>query len=161
MNNSKTRPAFIKIGTMIVVFLTSPVAPVSAEDQERHRHHIGVAGGATFHGSESAAYLGFDYVYTFDNGYAAAVFVEQVRGDFDLAAYGLSFGKFFSNGWKVATGPGIETKLKEEKNLFLWHFTAGYDWRFGRWTVGPVASYDYIEDASNTAYFGLGVGYGF
>jgi hypothetical protein len=147
---------------MMLAIILSNAAPVAlAEESGRHTHHIGIAGGATFHGSESAAYLGFDYVYTFNNGLSAAVFIEQVRGDFDLAAYGLSFGKFFDNGWKVATGPGIETKLKDGRNLFLWHFTAGYDWRFDHWSVGPVASFDFIEDASNTSYVGISVGYAF
>lgn len=132
-----------------------------AEEDGSHRHHVAVATGAAWHGHESSAYLGFDYAYTFDNGYSAAIFVEQVSGDFDLAAYGLSFGKFFDNGWKLATGPGFETKLKDDKTLFLWHVTIGYEWRFDNWSVGPVASFDYIEDASNTTYLGVSIGYGF
>lgn len=143
-------------------FLWGGSAPVAfAAEDGAHPHHLAMATGAAWHGSESSAYLGFDYAYTFSNGLAAAVFVEQVRGDFDLAAYGFAVGKFFDNGWKVSTGPGVETKLKNNKTLFLWHFNVGYDWHFGNWSVGPIASFDYIEDASNTTYLGVSVGYGF
>ena len=132
-----------------------------AAEGERHPHHVAVATGGAWHGSETSAFLGLDYAYTFENGYSAAIFIEQVRGDFDLAAYGLSFGKFFDNGFKFGTGPGFETKLKNDKTLFLWHVTVGYDWHFGSWSIGPVASYDFIEDASNTQYLGISIGYGF
>ena len=140
-------------------FCIAPTA--SAEDRGRHPHHVAVSTGGAWHGNEASTYLGVDYVYTFQNGWSAGVFVEQVRGDFDLAAYGIAVGKFLDNGWKFGTGPGVETKLKNDKTLFLWHFTAGYDWHFGNWSVGPIASFDYIEDASNTTYFGISVGYGF
>lgn len=132
-----------------------------AAGDDKHPHHIAMATGAAWHDDESSIYLGVDYAYTFDNGYSAVVFVEQVRGDFDLAAYGFAAAKFFDNGWKVATGPGVETKLKNNKTLFLWQIRLGYDWHFDDWTVGPIASFDFIEDGSNTSYFGVSVGYGF
>ena len=148
--------------SVFVVLVWGGITPLAmAEEGSRHPHHVAVAAGAAWHGSESSAYLGIDYAYTFKNGISAAVFVEQVRGDFDLAAYGFAVGRFFENGWKVSTGPGVETKLKNNKTLFLWHFNVGYDWRFGNWSVGPIASFDYIEDASNTTYLGISLGYGF
>ena len=70
----------------------------------------------------------------------------------------MAIGRFFDNGFKLSTGPGFETKLKNDKTLFLWHFTAGYDWHFDNRAVGPIASFDYIEDASNTVYLGVSVG---
>ena len=90
-----------------------------------------------------------------------ALFIEEVRGDFDIRVFGVAFGKYFNNGWKAATGPGIETKLKDNKNLFLWHVTAGYDWHRGNWSYGPIEPVDFIEDASNTFYLGFSVGHGF
>ncbi len=143
---------------MIVILATAPA--LSASD-DHHPHHVAIAGGVARHGSENSAFIGADYVYTFGNGYSAGLFVEEVRGDFDISAFGVAFGRFFDNGWKVFTGPGIETKLKNNKDLFLWHVTAGYDWHTGNWSFGPMASYDFIEDASNTVYVGFSVGYGF
>lgn len=137
-----------------VVTITSAVAA-------DHPHHVAVGTGGAWHDGKSSAYLGVDYAYTFDNGWSAAVFTEQVRGDFDIAAYGIAVGRFFESGWKFSTGPGMETKLKSNKNLFLWHVNVGYDWHIGNWSVGPMASFDYIEDASNTVYLGVSLGYGF
>ncbi len=140
--------------------LAAPPPALSADDNH-HPHHVAIAGGVARHGNENSSYIGADYVYTFRNGYSAAVFVEQVRGDFNISAFGAAFGKFFDSGWKAFTGPGIETKLKNDKNLFLWHMTVGYDWHSGGWSFGPLAGYDFIEDASNTVYLGFSVGYGF
>ena len=144
-----------------MVIVASQASVFANAQEEGHRHHVAVVGGAARHGSENSGFLGFDYVYRFDNDYAVAIFIEEVRGDFDIRAFGFSVGKYFSNGWKVATGPGMETKLKNDKNLFLWHVTSGYDWHRGSWSFGPVASYDFIEDASNTFYLGFAVGYSF
>ena len=146
---------------MAISLQFSHVPSAIADEGERHPHHIAIATGAAWHGSETSGYLGADYVYTFESGWAAGVFIEQVRGDFDVSAYGLTVGKMFASGWKIGTGPGVETKLKNNKTLFLWHVSAAYDWHFGNWSVGPIASFDYIEDASNTVYLGLGIGYGF
>ena len=78
-----------------------------------------------------------------------------------MRAYGLTFGKFFSNGFKVAAGPGVEKKTKKNKTLFLFHLTGGYDWHVDRWSFGPIATIYFIEDYSQTYYLGFGVGYGF
>lgn len=124
-------------------------------------HHVAGGAGLSLHGSETSAFVGVDYAYIFESKFAIMVFYEEVAGDFDLRAAGLSFGKFFDNGWKVGTGPGIETKLKDNKNLFLWHAGAGYDWHRGAWSFGPMAVIDFIEDESTTFYLGFSVGYGF
>ena len=148
------------VALLCVAWACIAVAPAAAEEGA-HPHHIAISTGIGSHGSKTSGYLGLDYAYTFGNGISAAVFVEQVRGDFDLNAYGLAVGKSFSNGWKMSTGPGVETKLKNNKKLFLWHFDVGYDWHFGNWSVGPIASFDFIDDASNTTYLGVSIGYGF
>lgn len=149
-----------EISKFLVAHLLGFGAAISADAGE-HPHHVAVATGAAWHGSKASTYLGIDYAYTFSNGWSAVVFAEQVRGDFDVAAYGLAIGRVFESGWKVSTGPGIETKLKDDKNLFLWHINVGYDWHFGSWSLGPIASFDSIEDASNTVYLGVSLGYGF
>ena len=142
---------------VLALCLASPAW--SADDA--HPHHIAAATGGAWHSGKSSVYFGLDYVYRFQNDFAVGVFIENVSGDFDLRAYGLTFGKFFSNGWKLGIGPGIEKKLKENKTLFLIHVTAGFDWHVGNWSIGPVASYDFIENNSNTFYLGAAVGYGF
>lgn len=149
---------------VVLVAILSQLASVpiarSAEG-EHHPHHIAVGTGLARHDSKTSVYLGVDYAYRFRNDFAIAVFFEDVRGDFDIQAFGLTFGKYFDNGWKVGTGPGVETKLKRNKNLLLWHVSGGYDWHRGNWSFGPTASFDFIEDSSNTFYFGFAVGYGF
>jgi len=136
-------------------------SPLARSAGDEHPHHISVATGGAKHHGETSLYLGVDYVYRFKNDYAAGVFFENVSGDFDLRAYGLIFGKYFANGFKLAAGPGVEKKIKNNKNLFLFHITGGYDWHAGRWSYGPIATIDFIEDNSQTYYLGFGVGYGF
>ena len=142
--------------TLLICF-----APPVISAGNEHPHHIGVATGGARHHGENSVYLGVDYVYRFKNDYAAGVFFKNVSGDFDLRAYGLIFGKYFSNGLKFAVGPGVEKKIEKDKTLFLFHVTGGYDWHAGRWSFGPVATIDFIEDNSQTYYLGFGVGYGF
>jgi hypothetical protein len=108
-----TRTARKKLISVVILLSTAHV--LMAAEGGRDPHHVAVATGAAWHGRETSAYLGIDYAYTFSNGCAAAIFVEQLRGDFDLAAYGLAFGKFFDSGWKLSTGPGAETKLKSNR----------------------------------------------
>ena len=137
-----------------------PSLAQSAEDGH-HSHHLAASVTLARHGGKTSSGIGVDYAYVFESGFAIAGYFEDVRGDFDVQAYGLAFGRFFDNGFKASTGPGIETKLKSNKNLFLWHLTAGYDWHSGNWSYGPIVTYDFISDASNTVYLGFGIGYGF
>ena len=148
----------ILIGLMCIGW--SGLSAHSAED-DHHPHHVAVAGGAAWHDDKNSAYLGADYVYSFQSGYTAGAFYEEVSGDFDLQAWGVLFGKNFSNGLKFSAGPGAEYKLKKKKTLRLVRTMAGYDWHFGNWSVGPVVSYDFIEDESNTVYMGVAVRFGF
>ncbi len=111
-----------------------------ASEDGHHPHHIAISGGAAWHNDESSAFLGVDYAYRFTNDYLVGAFAEEVRGDFDIGAFGLILGRYFGDGWKVGTGPGVETKLKNNKNLFLWHESGGYDWHHGNWSFGPVVS---------------------
>lgn len=124
-------------------------------------HHITVTTGYSWHGDEESVYTGVDYIYSFRNNVTLAAFVEDVRGDFDLQAVGLLVGKKWHNGFQISIGPGVEYKIEKDKYLMLLRATAAYQWHFGSWSAGPVVSYDTIEDASNTTYVGVGVGYGF
>jgi hypothetical protein len=147
------------IGATLLALLQFTLPASAAE--ESHPHHVAVTAGEAWHGSETAGFLGADYVYRFKNNFAAAVFVERVSGDFELLAYGVTAGYFFENGWKIGAGPGIEKKLVKNETLALFHVTTGYDWHINNWSIGPSATYDFIEDNSNTLYLGVSVGYGF
>ena len=57
-------------------------------------------------------------------------------------------------------GPGVETKLKDDKNLLLFRTKVGFDWHHNSFSYGPFVSYDLIEDATDTLYLGFAVGYG-
>jgi hypothetical protein len=136
-------------------------APLAISAGSEHPHHIAIATGGAQHHGENSVYLGVDYIYRFKNDYAAGVFFENVSGDFDLRAYGLTFGKYFSNGLKLGAGPGVEKKIEKNKTLLLFHVSGGYDWHVDHWSFGPVATIDFIEDNSQTYYLGFAVGYGF
>ena len=148
------------LATVAMLSLLQLSLPASAAE-EAHPHHVAVAAGGAWNDNKTAGYIGADYVYRFKNNFGAAVFIERVSGDFELLAYGVSGGYFFENGLKIATGLGVEKKLQKDKTLGLIHLTAGYDWHINNWSVGPVATYDFIEDNSNTLYLGFALGYGF
>lgn len=144
-----------------VALFSAPVLAATAAEEGSHRHHVAVAAGAAAHNSETSAYLGVDYVYRFSGPWAVGVFYEEVSGDFDLRALGVSVGRYFDSGWKLAGGIGAEYKIKKDKTLALVHLTAGYDWHIGNWSVGPTATVDFIENGEQTYYLGVSVGYGF
>jgi hypothetical protein len=147
---------------IIAAFAATLMAPAVARGQEDHRpHHIAVATGYAQHSGKGSGYLGIDYVYTFQSNFTLGAFFEDVRGGFDVQAFGVDFGKKFSSGAKFSLGPGVETKLKSGENLWLFRTKVGYDWNRDRWSFGPTVSYDFIEDASNTWYLGVAVGYEF
>lgn len=146
---------------LVVAAALIAATPSKAAEEGHHPHHVAAAISIARHNGKNSAAVGLDYAYIFESGFALGVYYEDVRGDFDIQAIGVGFGKFFDNGWKFSTGPGIERKLKSDKNLFLWHVTGGYEWHQGRWSFGPQATIDFIQDASTTYYLGFGVGYGF
>lgn len=146
---------------LCLLLIGQAIGAAYGQEVEHHSHHITAAGGVTWHGNQNSAFLGLDYVYRFENNFSLGVFYEEVSGDFDLRAYGLTFGKYFANGWMVGVGPGVEKKLKNNNTLLLFHVSTGYDWQRGNWTFGPIASIDFIEDASTSYYLGVSVGYGF
>jgi len=138
---TKEKLISIDIRKWVVLILMSTVSPAwSAVDAHPHQHHLGAATGAAWHDGKNSAYLGMDYVYRFQSDFALGAFIENVSGDFNIRAYGLTFGKFFSNGWKIGVGPGVEKKIKDDKTLLLVHVSGGYDWHSGNWSFGPIAS---------------------
>lgn len=145
--------------TLLVGALHAPGA-FAAEDGA-HPHHVAVGAGAARHNGKNAFAWGADYSYTFDNKVFLGGFYEQVRGDFNINAFGALVGKKFGHGWQAGIGAGVETKLKSGKNLALIRTQIGYDWHFGNWSFGPGLTYDIIEDASDTVYLGVAFGYGF
>ena len=147
--------------TSLCLFLIGSSIGVANAEETHHRNHVAVGTGITWHDSHDSAYLGVDYVYRISDNYGVGAFYEEVSGDFDLRAYGLTFGRYFANGWKIGAGAGVERKLKDNKTLFLFHVSTGYDWHRGSWTFGPTASIDFIEDSSTSYYLGVAVGYGF
>ncbi len=152
---------FTQLALVAVLLCTCGVATVFAAEDGAHPHHAAAAVGVARHKGKNSEFWGVDYAYTFDSGIYLLGFYEQVRGEFNISAFGVQVGKHFGHGWKAAIGPGVETKLISGKNLFLIRTTVGYDWHSGNWSYGPVLSYDIIEDVSDTVYLGFAVGYGF
>ena len=125
-----------------------------------HPHHLALATGISWHDSKNSAYVGADYVHSWENGWGVGVFYEEVSGDFDLQVIGLLISRNFQNGWKLNFGPGVEHKLKKNKNLALFRLQTGYDWHSRHWSWGPQLTVDLIEDGNTTYYAGFSVGYG-
>ena len=152
----------IRISVLLALVIGTWYAPgtLAAEDGS-HPHHVGVVAGAARHNGKNSWAWGADYTYTFDNKVFLQGFYEQVRGDFNISAFGAVAGKKFGHGWMAGIGAGVETKLKSGKNLALIRTMIAYDWHFGNWSFGPGINYDIIEDASDTVYIGVGFGYGF
>ncbi len=137
------------------------LSPSVMSADEHYSHHVAVVTGWSWHGNEEAVYLGADYVYNFANRVTLGAFIEGVSGDYELQAVGIMLGRTFANGFKFSVGPGVEYKVKKDQTLGLFRATLAYDWHIGRWSVGPTVSHDWIEDASDTTYAGLAVGYSF
>ena len=152
----------VKRIVLAALIVTGWIAPSAlAGDDGSHPHHVAAAVGIARHNGKNSEFWGVDYAYTFSNKVYLLGFYEQVRGEFNISAFGVQVGKHFGGGWKAAVGPGVETKLKSGKNLALLRTTVGYDWHSGSWSYGPVLNFDIIEDASDTIYLGFAVGYGF
>ena len=71
---------------------------VRADSESDHPHHLAVAVGGASHDSKNSAFVGVDYVYKFGVNWAGAIFYEEVSGDFDLRAWGLTLGYVFDSG---------------------------------------------------------------
>ena len=127
---------------LVVAFLGAPA--IAAEDGH-HPHHVAVAVGYGAQSSKNSTFVGLDYAYNFENGNYVGLFYEMARGDFDIDAFGVLFGRKWGDGWKASIGPAIETKLKKDKDLLLVRGQVAYEWHSGDWSWGPVASYDVIE----------------
>lgn len=144
--------------TLAALILCSGSA-LAADDG--HPHHVAVALGTGWQGSGNSTFAGLDYAYNFEGGNYIGLFYEAARGDFDIDAFGVLFGRHFGDGWKASIGPAIETKLKKDKDLLLVRVQGAYEWHSGSWSYGPVASYDLIEDLTDAFYIGFTLGYGF
>jgi hypothetical protein len=81
------------LATVVASFLAASTAAFAAEDGH-HPHHVGVSAGAARHNGKNSGFLGLDYVYRFQNDFAAAVFLEEVLGDFDIRAFGVRWQIF-------------------------------------------------------------------
>lgn len=154
LKNFKQLPTFICLACLL------QSTGVNAAGGAHHPHHIALATGIAWYDSKNSAYLGADYVYSWENGWGIGGFYEEVDGDFDLQVIGLLFSHNFHNGWKLNFGPGIEHKLKKNKNLTLFRVQTGYDWHSGSWSWGPQLTADLIEDDNTTYSAGFSVGYG-
>jgi len=144
---------------LAAVLITAP--SLAAEEEGHHRHHVAVSGGLAKNDSKTSGFVGVDYFYRFGERWAAGIFYEEVSGDFDIRAWGFTVGRHFNSGWKVGAGAGAEYKFDKDQTLGLVHISAAYDWHRGNWTIGPTASFDFIEGGHQTYYLGLAVGYGF
>lgn len=151
------------MSALLAACLAAPVAaPVlAAEEGHHHTHHVAATIGTGWQDSGNSTFAGIDYEFTFDNGNYVGLFWEGARGDFDIDAFGVLFGRKWGDGWKASIGPAIETKLKKDKDLLLVRGQVGFSWHSGSWSFGPTVSYDLIEDLSDAFYIGFAVGYGF
>ena len=150
-----------RLAFVAAIFCASSVADVHAAEGGAHPHHVAAGIGVARHNGKNSEAWGVDYAYTFNNNIFLLGFYEQVRGEFNISAFGAQIGKHFGDGWQAGIGAGVETKLKSGKNLALLRINVAYDWHFGNWSFGPGITYDAIEDASDTVYLGVAVGYGF
>lgn len=130
---------------LAIVFM---ITPSFAADGSHHKHHVAVVGGLARNNDT--------FIVSADH-----VFYEEVSGDFDIRAWGLIIGRYFDSGWKIGAGPGAEYKFKKNKTLALFHVSGGYDWHLRNWSIGPVATLDFIEGGEQTYYLGMSIGYGF
>ena len=111
---------------LILGLVATPITWAAEDSHEGNHHHIALATGISWHDSKNSVYLGADYVYSRENGWGMGGFYEEVNGDFDLQVIGLLFSRNFHNGWKFNFGPGVERKLKKNKNLALFRLQTGY-----------------------------------
>ena len=144
----------------VLGLLLGTSARAAGDGEEHHPHHLAVAFGAARYDNNFSEFLGLDYVNYRPDGWGVGGFYEEVHGDFDLQVWGILFSKKFGHGFKFNFGPGIERKIKKDKLLAIARFQLGYDWHFGHWSIGPIATVDLIESGNTTWYVGAAVGYG-
>ena len=154
------RKSWLTFAGVVLASCSQPIWAADAGAEGHHPHHAALATGIAWQNSKSSAYLGADYVYSWPDGWGIGAFYEEVNGDFDLQVIGLLFSRKFGHGWKFNFGPGMERKIKKNKNLYLVRFQVGYDWHAGHWSWGPQLTVDWIEDDNTTTYLGFSVGYG-
>lgn len=149
---------------MIALLLLVAAAPSAGQSLTAShydvRHHVAVGYGYARQGSRDTDYIALDYAYSFPSRFTLGGYFEDVRGAFDIQAFGISFGKRYASGLRFSVGPGVETRLKDGSRL-LFRAKAGFDWHRDRWSFGPSVSYDAINDATNAWYAGIDVGYSF
>ena len=149
----------------ILLATTLMAAPAwTAEDGDHfHHHHVSVVAGGAFRAEkpQSAAFLGAEYEYAFNRKLGLAVYYEETVGGFELQAIGALVVWHPAQGLKLAVGAAVERKLGDQKNKGLIRLQAAYDFHAGKVTFGPMLVWDLIEDETNVAYLGFGVGYGF
>ena len=130
-------------------------------EEHHYKNHFGFSAGPAFHGGETAAFLGLDYIRRFGSLVGVGVYVESVRGEFDLEGGGVVVGLWPGAGWKVAVGAGVERKLGKNETKRLVSVNAGYDFHGKRWSIGPLLAIDFVEDNSEVIYLGAAFGFGF
>ncbi len=155
-----TRKSWLTSSIMLLALWGPPVWAAEEGADGHHPHHVALATGIAWQDSKNSVYLGADYVYSWPSGWGVGGFYEEVDGDFDLQVIGLLFSRKIGHGWKFNFGPGMERKIKKNKNLLLFRLQGGYDWHSGHWSWGPQLTVDLIEDGHTTTYVGFSIGYG-
>ena len=163
-----------------VIMLTVPLEILADENEHkihdethRHKHHLAVFVGGTHaeieeegHGgeevvreeSEDAFTAGVDYEYRLKSLFGVGGIVEYSGGDLEAT---VAAGALFIHpigGLKLILAPGVENKGDENK--FLFRTGVYYDFFFGKFSVGPTFSVDFVDGEQNLIY-GLSFGYGF
>lgn len=149
------------VAALVLILVPFFGASAFASEDGHHPHHIAVALGTGWQSSGNSTFAGLDYSYNWENGNFVGLFWEGARGDFDIDAFGVLFGRKWGDGWKASIGPAVETKLRKDKDLLLVRGQVAYEWHSGDWSWGPQVSYDLIEDLSDAFYIGFAFGFGF
>jgi hypothetical protein len=154
----------------LVCWLTAASLPASdhpfvfESSGDFERHHVGLfLGGATRFDDrdedETDLAIGIEYEFRLNQAFGVGGLIEGIptSGVRDLV---LATPVVWHpvDGLKLSLAPGIE--FHDQDKDFMIRFAAGYDFRIGRFTIGPDVSLD-LTHHSRTLVYGVFGGVGF
>ena len=131
----------------------------------KHSHHLAIFAGPGIeekkdHDEDTYA-VGVEYGYRFTEWFGAGIVYETLGKDtVRNEAVVLPLSVYPGKGWRIFAGPGYEWHDKKEK--YLIRAGAGYEFELReRWSIGPEAYIDLIENGDRTWIVGLAFGFHF